>query len=79
MWRGQKGSVQTAGNTFFSALGRVWDVVTASAYRQARQKGQPEGVVHLNTVRGEEFYTRDEADTEGGRWSGHRLLGGEGR
>ena len=36
--RGQKVSLQTAVNKFFSTLGRVWEVVTASAYSQARQK-----------------------------------------
>ena len=38
--RGQKGSLQTAGNKFFSTRGRVWEVVRASAYSQARQKVQ---------------------------------------
>ena len=51
MLRGQKVSLQTAVNKFFSALGAVWQVVTASAYRQARQKVQPEMFVHLNAVR----------------------------
>jgi hypothetical protein len=78
MLRGQKVSLQTAVNKFFSALGRVWDVVTASAYSQARQKVQPEVFVHLNTVMCEEFYTRYEADNEVVRWYGHRLLGVEG-
>jgi len=58
MWRGQKVSVQTAVNKFLSAVGEVWRVVTARAYRQARQKVQPEVFVHLNTVAGEEFYAR---------------------
>jgi len=55
MLRGQKVWLQTAVNKFFSALGRVWEVVTASAYSQARQKVQPEVFVHLNTVTCEEF------------------------
>ena len=58
MLRGQKVSMQTAVNKFFSAVGEVWRVVTASAYRQARQKVQPEVFVHLNTVACEEFYAR---------------------
>ena len=78
MLRGQKVSLQTAVNKFFSALGRVWEVVTASAYSQARQKVQPEVFVHLNTVTCEEFYTRYGADTEVMRWHGHRLLGWRG-
>jgi hypothetical protein len=78
MLRGQKVSLQTAVNKFFSALGRIWDVVTASAYSQARQKVQPEVFVHLNTVTCEEFYTRYGADNEVMRWHGHRLLGVDG-
>jgi hypothetical protein len=56
--RGQKVALQRAVNKFLSTLGRVWEVVTASAYRQARQKGQPEVFVALNAVTCEEFYTR---------------------
>jgi len=58
MLRGQKVSLQAAVNKFFSALGEVWRVVTASAYRHARQKVQPEVFVHLNAVAGEEYYAR---------------------
>ncbi|HXH14379.1 MAG TPA: IS4 family transposase [Alphaproteobacteria bacterium] len=76
--RGQKVSLQIAVNKFFSALGRVWEVVTASAYSQARQKVQPEVFVHLNTVTGEEFYTRYGEDNEVVLWHGHRLLGVDG-
>jgi Transposase DDE domain len=76
--RGQKVSLQTAVNKFFSALGRVWEVVTASAYSQARQKVQPEVFVHLNAVVCEEFYTRYGADHEVVLWQGHRLLGVDG-
>jgi len=50
MLRRQKVSLQNAVNKFFSAIGEVWRVVTASAYRQARQKVQPEVFVHLNAV-----------------------------
>jgi DDE family transposase len=78
MLRGQKVSLQTAVNKFFSALGRVWDVVTASAYSQARQKVQPEVFVHLNAVTGEEFYKRYGVDQEVGLWHGHRVLGIDG-
>jgi hypothetical protein len=76
--RGQKVALQTAVNKFFSALGRVWEVVTASAYSQARQKVQPEVFVHLNTIMCEEFYTRYGADHEVELWHGHRLLGVDG-
>ena len=78
MLRGQKVWLQTAVNKFFSALGRVWEVVTASAYSQARQKVQPEVFVHLNTVTCEEFYTRYGAANEVVRWHGQRLLGVDG-
>jgi hypothetical protein len=54
MLRGQKVSLQNAVNTFFSAIGEVWRVVTARAYRQARQKVQPEVFVPLTAVAGEE-------------------------
>lgn len=76
MVRGQKVSLQTAVNKFFSALGEGWRVVTASAYRQARQKVQPEVFVHLNTVACEEYYARYEAEV--GLWQGHRVLGMDG-
>jgi len=78
MLRGQKVSLQIAVNKFFSAVGRVWEVVTASAYSQARQKVQPEVFVHLNTVTCEEFYTRYGEDKEVGLWHGQRVLGVDG-
>ena len=78
MLRGQKVSLQTAVNKFFSAVGEVWRVVTASAYRQARQKVQPEVFVHLNAVACEEYYTRYGADDEVVLWHGQRVLGVDG-
>jgi hypothetical protein len=78
MLRGQKVSLQTAVNKFFSALGEVWRVVTASAYRQARQKVQPEVFVHLNAVACEEYYARYGAEDEVVLWHGHRVLGMDG-
>ncbi len=78
MLRGQKVSLQTAVNKFFSTLGDVWRVVTASAYRQARQKVQPEVFVHLNAVTCEEYYARYGADGEVGLWRGQRVLGVDG-
>ena len=70
MLRGQKVSMQTAVNKVFSALGEVWRVVTASAYRQARQKVQPEVFVHLNRVASEEYYARYGEDDEVALWHG---------
>jgi len=78
MLRGQKVSLQTAVNKFFSAVGDVWRVVTASAYRQARQKVQPEVCVHLNAVMCEEYYARYGADQEVVLWHGQRVLGVDG-
>jgi hypothetical protein len=76
--RGHKVSVQTAVNKFFCALGEVWQVVTASAYSQARQKVEPEVVVHLNAVAGEEYYPRYGAEGEVELWHGQRLGGVDG-
>jgi hypothetical protein len=76
--RGQKVSLQNAVNKFFSAVGRVWEVVTASAYSQARQKVRPEVFGHLNTVVSEEFYRRYGADNEVALWHGQRVLGVDG-
>jgi hypothetical protein len=78
MLRGQKVSLQNAVNKFFSTIGRVWEVVTASAYSQARQKVQPEVFVHLNAVACEEYYTRYGQDQEVILWHGQRLLGVDG-
>jgi hypothetical protein len=78
MLRGQKVSLQNAVNKFFSAVGEVWRVVTASAYSQARQKVQPAVFVHLNAVACEEYYTRYGADEELVLWHGQRVLGVEG-
>ena len=75
MLRGQKVSLQNAVNKFFSVLGEVWRVVTASAYRQARQKVQPEVFVHLTAVACEEYYAHDGADHEVALWHGQRVLG----
>jgi hypothetical protein len=72
--RGHKVSLQTAVNKFFSALGTVWQVVTASAYSQARQKVQPEVFVHLNAVVCEEYYTRYGEEGAVALWHGQRLI-----
>jgi len=79
MLSGQKVSLQTAVNEFFSALGDVWRVVTASAASQARQKVPPEVFVHLNAVAGAEYYTRYGEEGEVELWHGQRLLGVDGR
>jgi hypothetical protein len=78
MLGGHKVSLQTAVNKFFSALGNVWGVVTASAYSQARQKVQPELFVYLNAVTCEEYYTRYGAEGKVELWHGQRMLGVDG-
>ena len=78
MLRGQKVSLQNAVNKFFTAIGEVWRVVTAGAYRQARQKVQPEVFVYLNAVTCEEYYTRYGADDDVVLWQGRRVLGVDG-
>ena len=78
MLRGHKVSLQTAVTKFFSAVGELWRVVTASAYRQARQKVAPEVFMHLNAVTCEEYYTRYGEAGEVELWHGHRLVGVDG-
>ena len=78
MLRGHKVSLQTAVNKFFSAVGELWRVVTASAYSQARQKVAPEVFVHLNEVMCEEYYTRYGEAGAGALGHGHRLIGVDG-
>jgi hypothetical protein len=75
---GPKMALQTAVNKFFCAVGHLWRVVTASAYRQARQKVPPAVFVHLQAVACAEYSTRDGADHEGERWQGQRVGGVEG-
>lgn len=75
---GHKVSLQNAVNKFFGALGRVWEVVTASAYSQARQKVQPGVFVHLNAVACEEYYRQYGADHTVELWHGQRVLGVDG-
>ena len=78
MVRGQEVALQTAVNKFFRAVGEGWRVVTARAYRQGRQKGQPEGFVPLKAVAGEEYYARYGADHAVALWQGQRVWGVEG-
>jgi hypothetical protein len=78
MLSGHKVSRQNALNKFFRALGQVWQVVTASAYSQGRQKVQPAVFVHLHAVACEEYYTRYGAEQELAVWHGQRVLGVEG-
>ena len=76
--RGHKVSLQNALNKFFTELGAVFQVPTASAYCQARQKLKPEVYVHLNEVVCGDFYRLYEAERQVRRWRGHRLLAADG-
>ncbi|MGH9959718.1 MAG: IS4 family transposase [Pyrinomonadaceae bacterium] len=76
--RGHKLSLQNALNKFFAELGLVFDVPTASAYCQARQKISPGLFVHLNEVVRDDFYRLYGESGELELWRGHRLLGADG-
>jgi hypothetical protein len=54
--RGHKLSIPNPLNKFFQAVGRLFEVVTNSAYSQARQKLKPEVFIHLNQATWREFY-----------------------
>lgn len=76
--RGHKLGLQNALNKVFTDLGEVFEVPTASAYCQARQKLQPELFVHLNERVCADFYDLYEAEGLVKRWRGHRLVGCDG-
>lgn len=76
--RGHKISLQNALNKFFSAMGKVFGVPTASALCQARQKIQPELFVRLNEVVVGDFYRLYGVDGEVLSWRGHRVVGADG-
>ena len=71
-------SLQNAVNKFFSAVGELFCVPTASAYCQAKQKVAPQMFVHLSEVLCADFYALYGADQQVRSWHGHRLLGGDG-
>jgi hypothetical protein len=75
---GHKLSLQNALNKVFKAFGRVFEVPTASAYCQARQKIKAEVFVHLNESVVEDFYRLYGAEEKVKRWHGQRLLGSDG-
>jgi len=70
--------MQNALNKFFKALGAILEVVTGSAYSQARQKISPEIFYHLNEIVSQDYYKLYGADGEVEKWRGHRLLGVDG-
>jgi hypothetical protein len=76
--RGHKLSGQNGVNSLFRELGEVTEVVTESAYRQARQKLKPELFVDLNQLVVSDFYRLYESDGGVRRWEGRRLCGVDG-
>jgi hypothetical protein len=76
--RGHKLSGQNAVNSLFRELGEVTEVVTESAYRQARQKLKPELFIDLNEMVVSNYYRLYEADGGVRRWKGRRLCGVDG-
>ena len=54
--RGHKMSLQSRVNKVFDSLGRIWEIVSGSAYSQARKKLKAEVSVELNEVAIEGYY-----------------------
>ena len=75
---GHKLSLQNALNKVFKSFGKIFQVPTASAYSQARQKIKAEVFVHLNKSVVEDFYRLYGAEEKVGLWHGHRLVGSDG-
>jgi hypothetical protein len=75
---GHKISLQNALNKVFKAFGRIFQVPTASAYCQARQKIKAEVFVHLNESVSQDFYQLYGGEEKVKLWHGHRLLGADG-
>lgn len=74
MLRAHKISQQAGLNRVFGEQGRIDEVVTASAYCQARVKVKAELFVALNDAICEEMYEVAEADAPLKLWHGHRLV-----
>lgn len=76
--RGHKLSLQNTVNKVFSSLKQVWEIVSASAYSQARKKLKAELFIELNEIAVEGYYEEYGAEGEVKLWRGHRLLGVDG-
>jgi hypothetical protein len=76
--RSHKLAIQNGLNKLFRALGLLFQVPTASAYSQARQKISPDVFVHLHKLVQHEFYTLYGAEDAVQLWRGHRVLGADG-
>lgn len=76
--RGHKVSLQNGLNKFFTALGEVFKVPTASAYSQARQKLDPEVFEYLRETMVADFYELYGAEGLVQKWREHRVLACDG-
>lgn len=75
--RGHKLGMQNALNKVFTELGSVFEVPTASAYCQARQKLKAEIFPHLNEIVNRDFYQLYEEGIVKS-WHNHRVLACDG-
>jgi len=78
MLSGKKLSLQNALNKFFTLMGKVFQVPTAAAYCQAKQKVKAEVFQHLTQSVSQDFYRLYGMEGQVERWHGHRLLGSDG-
>lgn len=76
--RGHKISLQSTINKVFTSLDRIWEIVSGSAYSQARKKLKAEVFVELNEVAIEGYYEEYGKDATVKLWKEHRLLGVDG-
>lgn len=76
--RGHKLALQNALNKVFHSLGQLFQVPTASALSQAREKLDANLFIHLNDLVCRDFYHLYEADGLVQRWHNHRLLAADG-
>jgi hypothetical protein len=76
--RGHKLALQNALNKVFQTLGELFQVPTASALSQARQKLDADLFVHLNEMVCRDFYQLYEADGLVQRCHNHRLVACDG-
>lgn len=76
--RGHKLALQNALNKVFHSLGLLFQVPTASALSQARQKLDPDLFIYLNDLVCRDFYQLYEAEGFVQRWHDHRLVAADG-
>lgn len=76
--RGHKLSLQNTVNKVFESLGKIWEIVSNSAYSQARKKLKAEIFIELNEVAVEGYYEEYNKDQTVKLWRTKRLLGIDG-